>query len=189
MLQEAQALDVIDNDSNNLATEKMAIAKKKEKEIEESRKNILAPHKEFTDAVNRLSKEVQEPLKNIVTILKTKTTSYITKLELERRKQEEAQRKAAIEIQKKIDEEAKLSNVVAPQVVMPVMPEVKTVTRTESGTAYIHREWTHEIVDANQVPREYLVVDERLIRTAVKNGVRQIPGCRIFEKTETRIRT
>lgn len=189
MVQEAQALDVIDQSSNNLATEKMAIARKKEKEIEADRVRILAPHKAFTDSVNRLSKEVMSPLRDIVNILKTKTTSYLTRIELERRKAEESARLAVIELQKKIDAEAAASNVPAPQVVMPVVPEVKTITRTEHGTAYIHRDWTHEVVDANQVPREYLIVDERLIRQAVKNGVRKIDGIRIFEKSETRIRT
>jgi hypothetical protein len=189
MVQDAQSLDVTDQESNNLAIEKMAVARKKEKEIEASRVKILTPHKEFTDAVNRLSKEVQGPLKDIVNILKTKTTTYITRVELERRKQEELARKTAIELQKKIDAEAAANNVPPPQVVMPVVPEVKTVTRTEHGTAYIHREWKHEIIDANQVPREYLVVDERLLRQAVKNGIRTIPGVNIFEHTETRIRT
>lgn len=66
-----------------------------------------------------------------------------------------------------------------PQVAEPVGPR-----RTSGGTVSTRMVWKHEIVDAAQVPREFLVVDERLIREAVRAGRRDIPGVRIFEDAE-----
>lgn len=189
MLNEAQSLDVVDDQSNKAAVAKASAAKKKWKEIEDTRKHILAPHAEFTAAVNRLAKDCQGPLADVEKILKGKISQYQTRLELERRKAEEAARIATAELQKKIEAEAQLNNVPAPVVVAPVMPDLPKVTRTEEGSASQVKTWTFEIINPMEVPREYLVVDDRLVRQAVKNGVRSIPGIKIFEKTETRIRT
>lgn len=41
--------------------------------------------------------------------------------------------------------------------------------------------WRAEVTDANQVPRKYLVVDQKLIEADVKAGVRIIPGVNITE--------
>ncbi len=54
-----------------------------------------------------------------------------------------------------------------------------------NGTAKV---WKFEVTDANQVPREYLEVDETKIRKAVGSGMRSIPGVRIYEDTQLRIR-
>jgi hypothetical protein len=47
----------------------------------------------------------------------------------------------------------------------------------------LRTDWDFEVQDASQVPREYLMVDEKALRFAVVGrGLRQIPGVRIFEK-------
>jgi hypothetical protein len=50
------------------------------------------------------------------------------------------------------------------------------------------KRWTYEVIDANLLPREYLVVNTTAINTAVKGGVREIPGVRIYEDTSLTIR-
>jgi hypothetical protein len=42
--------------------------------------------------------------------------------------------------------------------------------------------WTFEIDNLDLVPREYLLVDEVKIREAVREGVRTIPGVKIYQK-------
>jgi hypothetical protein len=44
--------------------------------------------------------------------------------------------------------------------------------------------WTFEVIDKAKVPIEYLYVDEQVVRQAItgKDGLREIPGLRIFEK-------
>lgn len=48
----------------------------------------------------------------------------------------------------------------------------------------MRKTWVHEITDGAAIPRQYLVVDESLIRAAIKGGAREIPGVRIYEKTD-----
>lgn len=112
-----------------------------------------------------------------------------------RRKAEEearARKASAAEIEaakKKAEEEAAKIAVVAPTVVSPVVQEAPKVTRTESGSASQRKVWTFEVIDAAQVPREYLMVDEKRIRDAVRMGTRDIPGIRIFEESKTVFRS
>ncbi len=54
-----------------------------------------------------------------------------------------------------------------------------------SGTSKV---WTFKIIDPLLVPKEYLVIDGSLIRVAIRNGVRQIPGLSIYEETRVAIR-
>jgi seryl-tRNA synthetase len=112
-----------------------------------------------------------------------------------RRKAEEearARKASAAEIEaakKKAEEEAAKIAVVAPTVVSPVVQDAPKVTRTESGSASQRKVWTFEVIDAAQVPREYLMVDEKRIRDAVRMGTRDIPGIRIFEESKTVFRS
>jgi hypothetical protein len=166
----------------------------------------------------------------IETTLKQKITAYQIKVELERRKQEEAARKAAAELQAKLDAEAAEANrkakeeaarkaeeearakkaseaeiaaakkaaedeaakheITAPQLPDMVIPKQETVTRTETGTSsYQVKTWKCYVQSPDLVPREYCVPDGRLLNQAVKQGIREIPGCSIVEENSTRFRT
>lgn len=57
-------------------------------------------------------------------------------------------------------------------------PNVKGTTKT----------WAFEITDAAQVPRQYMEINESLIRKAVQAGTRDIPGIKIFQKESLSIR-
>ena len=56
-------------------------------------------------------------------------------------------------------------------------------------TSSLRPSWKYEVVDPAAEPREYLVLDDQKIRAAIKSGVRQIVGLRIFEHAETRFRS
>ena len=188
MAKTATALTIIDTDSNKEAVSLAGKAKNKWAEIEKVRKEILSPHQEFTKAVNNLAKDCQEPLKDIENVLKRKLSDYDAKMRLEYAKAQEAARQQAAKLEAELKAQAAAANVPPPLVVTPIIPDAPPPTRTENGTASQVTTWEFELVDAIQVPREYLTVNEQLIRQAVRNGVREIPGVRIFEKTSTRIR-
>jgi hypothetical protein len=64
-----------------------------------------------------------------------------------------------------------------------------TVGRTKlAGTSGTKR-WKATVVDPDLVPRKYLIVDERLINAAVKDGVREIPGVTIEQVDGLAVRT
>ncbi|GAB3953242.1 hypothetical protein GCM10028805_36530 [Spirosoma harenae] len=52
----------------------------------------------------------------------------------------------------------------------------------------VQMKWTFEIVDPNQVPNGYWVIDETAIKADIASGVRQIPGVRIYEEATTTFR-
>jgi hypothetical protein len=48
----------------------------------------------------------------------------------------------------------------------------------------VRQVWKFEVASPSDVPREFLKVDESLIRAAVNRGVREIPGVRIFAEDQ-----
>jgi len=189
MTAEATALVVQDEATNVTAVEMAGQGKKLWKRIEEIRKRATAEPNDFIKAVNGLAKSYQTRFEQVENGLKSKISQYQSRIELERRKAEELARKAALELQAKLDAEAKKAGVESVKIEAPVIPKQETVTRTQDGSSYQVKSWVFEVEDETRVPREYLVVDGKKLRDAVGAGVRQIPGVRIFEQTETRIRT
>lgn len=52
----------------------------------------------------------------------------------------------------------------------------------------VQMKWTFEITDQNQVPNGYWRIDETAIKSAIADGIRDIPGVRIFEEATTTFR-
>lgn len=189
MVAEAGAIQVATEDDNNVAVIMAGTSKKLNRRIEDKRKELVKVPNEYVKAVNGLAKSYQDRLTIIETGLKKKISAYQVKVELDRRKQEEADRQARKELQAKVNAEAAALNVEAPVIAPAVAPELPTVTRTEAGTASQRKEWRFEVTDAAKVPRDYLMVDLSAIRLAVKAGIREIPGVNIYEESVTVLRT
>ena len=79
-------------------------------------------------------------------------------------------------------------SVEAPTVPEIVEPEESTSVRTAEGTAYLQNRWTFELEDLAMVPADFLMLDEKKVRAAIKAGVREIPGLKIFEQKSMAIR-
>ena len=73
-----------------------------------------------------------------------------------------------------------------PEPTLPRQVVEKPAAPTGTSTRMV---WKHRLVDPAAVPREYLVVDEKKIRQAVRDGVREIPGVVIEQKPELAVRT
>lgn len=189
MLKQAEAITVTDDKTARASTVLAGKFRKVQKGVESLRKEITGPAFDFKRSVDALANGFMEKCKAGADDLGRKISQHQAKVELERRKAEESARKVAAELQKKLDAEARAADVEPVKVEAPVIRKAPTKVRTEEATSYQHTEWTHEIEDPDKVPREYLMVDEKEIRKAVKAGVREIPGVKIFEKTTTRFRT
>ena len=225
---DALAITVTNDEQAHYAITLGGAAKAILKEIDGRRKETTANAAAFIEAVNGMCKILTEPLKQAEATTKKKVGDYQTAMETERRRQEEAARQAAAELQEKLRreteeanrkamEEARLkaedearqrnastseitaaslaaqekaisSALEAPVVLSPIIP-MRPASRTESGTlAYQVKSWKFEIVDADIVPRQYLIVDEKKIREAVDMGLRNIQGVNIYEHIDTRFR-
>ena len=62
--------------------------------------------------------------------------------------------------------------------------QAQAIASTEGG----RKTWTFEIEDAEQVPSEFKVIDEKAIRQAIKDGAREIKGIKIYQKVTNVIR-
>ena len=59
----------------------------------------------------------------------------------------------------------------------------------QSGTnASVRMVWTFEVVDLAQVPAEFLAVNDTAVRQAIKDGTREIPGLKIYQKPTVAIK-
>lgn len=108
---------------------------------------------------------------------------YNDYLEEENRKAE-AKRRAEIEKREKLQaaHEAKghqIDEVPRAALVPEVIP-VKTQTATRTKKFWT---WDKANYDLSKIPREYLIPDNGKITAAVKSGIREIPGVRIYQDT------
>ena len=189
MLDIANEYRVSDARSNTDAIAKISDAKKLTKKLDTERKRtISAPH-EYTKKVNAFVKVFTEPLKEIERILKSKVGQYQYTLELERREAEKKAQAEAAKLQAELNKEAEVKGVAPVEVAPVAVAPVKTITRTDEGASgHIRKEWTGEIEDPGQVPREFCTPDPKLIKEAVKAGKREITGVKIYEKIITVVR-
>lgn len=68
------------------------------------------------------------------------------------------------------------------------MPKAVVAAPPKQEGISTRKVWKAEVIDDAAVPRDYLVVDEKAIRAAVKSGVREIPGVRIYSVDEMAVR-
>lgn len=193
ILQEVNAIEVKDDVSLALAVSTGGSAKKIAKAIETRMKEIILEPSEFVKSVRGFCKVITDRLDEAEKSAKQKVSSYQTRIEMERRKQEELARKASESLQKKLDKEAKKAGIEAPVVLPPVLPETKNIVHTEEGSAYQRKKWTYdeETVDLKLLPEQYItrIPNKKAIKEAIEMGIREIPGVRIFEESKTVFRS
>lgn len=64
----------------------------------------------------------------------------------------------------------------------------KTI-HSDSGAVTFAKKMDFRIVNEDEIPREFLIVDEKKIRKAISEGVRSIKGVDIFETEKTNIKS
>jgi len=165
--QEISAIEVCDESIKEYAVGLLTKIAEGKKKAEAQRQLFVGPLNQSIRAINSFFKKLTEPLEEADAILRKKILEY-------RMKEEERIRKEAEEIRKKMEEKG--------QFVPVVVSGPGTTMSGKNGTAIVRKVWDFEVIDENQVPREYLSVDPGKIRKAVQEGVRQIPGVKIFQK-------
>ena len=187
---QAEAHEVRDEASVSAAVPIAGQAKALAKAIDERRRELVERPNQYVRAVNNLARQFTDRLEAAERGLKAKLAEYQHRLELLRREAERAAQERARALEAELKAEAEAHGVEAPQVPMPVLPKPETVVRTDEGmTAYTRKVWTFAVVDEAQVPREYLSLDRQKVLGAIRAGVREIPGLRIYEETQVSIRT
>ncbi|MBW2094182.1 MAG: hypothetical protein JRI80_04770, partial [Deltaproteobacteria bacterium] len=180
-------------DSEETVQQAVAMAgdsKRLGKDLEAKRKEIVKAPNQYVRSVNAFVKNFTRPLNKIEAVLKTKIAHYQYQLELERREQERKAKEEAARLQVQLKKEAQEKGVEPAKVVPIAVPEADKVVRSGAGaSAHTRRVWKAEIVDPDAVPREFCSPDIKKINEAVKAGIREMAGVRIWEDVQTILRT
>ena len=174
----AQSMSITSDKTFETAAQFLSGIAASKKKIEERRKFFVKPLNDQVDRINDLFKGYLRPLNEAREIIDGKLISWNRKKEAERLVEEARIREEAEKLAKKTK--------VSVQEILESAP-VAEVQKT-TGTLTITKRWSYEVIDSLVVPKEYLTVDEVKIGKAVREGVREIKGVKIYEKEVTSTR-
>lgn len=200
--EKATGLVVADHASCSVANEMLLQISAARKALEEKRAFFVKPLEEHVKRIKALYTDPLKGLDESDRMLRSKVLTFRAaeqaRLDAERKKREaelarkqaeadEAARKAEKAKGKRAEaarETAAQAANAANEAALSVLaaPAPQRVMHAESGQVATRKAWDFEVVDAEKVPRLYLVVDEAALRKAVRSGLRDIPGVRIYEK-------
>ena len=178
----AQDLAVTDEQSLAVAGDMLGYVAGVRKRIEALRTSLVKPLNDHVRRINDLFKGYSAPLDRADAALRAKITAYHAEQERLRREEAERLRKLAEKEQARLERAAAKKGIPAPPPIPVPTPAAVPKTMTgEYGSMTTRKEWRFDITDEAQVPRQYLVVDEARIRAAIRAGIREIPGVRIYQ--------
>jgi len=166
---QALALVVDDEESHELAGDACRYVKAQIKTLEDKRKSVTQPLLAIKREIDSWFKPVVDQWREAEKDLKAKMLAHASKVA-------EANRKAQLAaVAADTPEEA----VTALQAISekPKATGVHTVKR-----------WTYEVIDVTSVPEEFLAVDDTEVKAAIKGGVREIAGLRIYQDESLAVR-
>lgn len=180
-------------------------------ELESLRKRLAEPFLEAQRSIKAVADRAVAPLEAEKVRLKKVVGDYVVRVEAENRRRHEEAAAAALEAQRR-EEEARAREDEArrkrdeeiasgqstpfddpppeagalPSVVPAPAPVVEVpIVRSMTN---VRKVWKHQVVDGTKVPRQFCEPSDRILREAVRNGARDIPGVRIWEETEVSAR-
>lgn len=159
---------VVDERTHAWASDLLLKSAARAKGLEEKRKELTAPILKVKASIDGLFNPVIEKYEQATVILKAKVAEYVNAVE--------AQRRAIMQASA-----AEHAAGGTPTAIIPEPAKIKGVS--------VRKVWDFEIVKADDVPRQYCTPEGKLIRAAIKLGVRSIPGVRIFERDQVAART
>lgn len=172
------------------------MAKTQFKKLEDERKAWVKPLNDQVKKLNELFKAQQEPFVEIEKIAKDTIGAFMREEEKRQekvrkrdREKAEAEAMAAAEKASSSGNEAEADAILEESIEAGDKVPDKQIARGDFGsTSSVRKVWKHKILDPGLVPRRYMMVDESVVKAAVKNGVREIPGIEIMEERSVVIR-
>lgn len=201
--------DITNDEASAKASDFVVSARRLAKSAEDCRIEEKEPFLNAGREVDAFFKEMVAPLSEAQLKINGRVTSYINaKVAAEKKRQAEAEKIAREESARKLAEAEAASNSgdadkaldaavrlesyanEAASVVHARPAELARTTSASGVTTTLKTTWAFEIIEAGKIPlealRAYLPQEalEKAITAAVKYGVREMPGVRIYEKSE-----
>lgn len=172
IIKKANSIVIKDEPSQKFATDMRSYIKKAYNNLEEKRKMFTAPILEAKRNIDEEFKTMTIPLTEATKVLDEKLLAYHR--ELQAKAEEEAKAKAIVN--DKVAEDLGLPKVET----IPV--EVPNMVKGALGGTFIQKRWTFELINQEEVPDKYKMLDEVKINAAIRAGERDIKGLRIYQK-------
>jgi len=171
MVSMVKSIRVVDSIGAEKALELAGSARKLKKRIEETKLSITSPHRDFVSEINCLAKKYVERLDKISLEVEQKLNDwrYVTESSALAR-----------------DIASNYGDLSDPN--SSFLQDTRKV-EARSCTATTKDIWKYEVSDIFDVPIDYLEVSDNSVKLAIKNGVRAIPGIRIYKETVTQLRS
>lgn len=156
-----------------------------------SEKEIVSPLKKAYEDARAPYLALRKKIDEVESLLNKRLSEYAAAENERRRQIEQRDRAAQLDQLKKAQEKAEESGDVeavialeTAQTHVETKPQENKLRSVEIGTAKVsfRDNWTYEITNASELPREYLCPDTAKINAAVKGGARDIPGLRIYNQ-------
>ena len=169
-------------------------AKKFRNEIEDKRKELVKPFKTPASAIDKKVRPYRENLDEFIKKLSEKIYEYkkaqnelLIEAETKRREEEIKSLTERKEALVKEAQETGSSTVAmeAAKIGAQIQKVEDTSIETFRGitsrysTTTVKEKWSYEVVDASKVPKQFLEPSDKLIKVALKGGVRKIEGLEI----------
>lgn len=155
------------------------------KEVKRWHNEIDAERKSLTQPMDRIQKWINDLFRPVLSSLAAKEVRLKGMIANFHRQEQERQRQllmaaAAQAQQAKTPQEYKavVNHAVATVASAAAVPKNITVAEV----------WTFEVLDEAEVPVEYLSVDSNKVNAAIKAGLRDIPGIRVFSESRVTVR-
>jgi len=177
VIHEADSLIIRAADDETAAYEVLRKIKQRKTTIEDERKKITKPLNASLKQVNALFKNLSEPLSEADKIIRQKILAFRAKREEQAAKRQAKLLEKAETAEEEEDDEERAEELT--EQAAKVVPLV--------GSSTTSKRWTFTVEEPSVVPRKYMMVDDRAIRAAVRNGVRDIPGVKIYQEEGLRV--
>ena len=192
--QQVNAIQIVDEKTNNEAIEFVGNLTEKKKQIEKMRKFFVDPLNAQVKSINEMFKPQIEHADNVIRIVKDKMSAYFVEQEKKALAEE-------VKLQKIRDNaNAKREANGKEKITDPIraVAEVQQTKNTETTQATVKTVWKHKIKSINELPdniKEAIFAEaykkgliDTVIRKFINAGMREIPGVEIYQDKEVSIR-
>jgi len=178
LIEKANTFIVENQEQAEEANEVLVSITKGLKKIEEKRKS-------FTNPLNQSLKEINDTFKRIVAPINEAKQGLTGRLMSWRQKEQARIREEQEKARKEEERRRKIQEAHAAKghkVSEDITPVAKPIPFSMNDTTKTRLQWTYDIEDELKIPRQFLQVNGPAITKAVRDGVRDIPGVKIYQK-------